>query len=71
MADDKMPQMGDQVNVGLTPVKEKKIYRIEYQTDGGSNSRFYIQANKLQDLFAHLRVNKIEFTKLTIERQSS
>jgi hypothetical protein len=70
MASDKMPQMGEHVEVGLTPVNIGKKYRIEYETESGSHTRCYVSALSIVDAITSLTASEVDrIKKLTIERQ--
>lgn len=71
MGQDKMPEMGDTVNVGLAPVKLGNRYRIEFETPSKSHTTCYIAASNIADAITGLTATEIaSITKLTIEKEN-
>ena len=64
--------MGEQVEVGLSPVKLGSTFRIEYEKSNHAHTVCYVNALNFQDALAGLTLTElIEARKLTIERQEN
>lgn len=73
MLADRMPEMGDAVNVGLAPVDPGNRYRVEYKDKYNAFTSFYVSAKCFKDVLTCLTEEEEEELKIkqvTIEKEN-